>query len=41
MEVCTGSVNRINKNNYRDQLATTPIHYYVACRVEKQDRLTT
>lgn len=41
MDFYTGSVNRLAKNNYRDQLAATPIHYDVACRVGKQDPLTT
>jgi anaerobic selenocysteine-containing dehydrogenase len=29
------NVNRLTKNTYRDQLAATPLHRYVPCRVEK------
>lgn len=29
------NVNRLTKSNHRDRLAATPLHRYVACRVEK------
>jgi anaerobic selenocysteine-containing dehydrogenase len=29
------NVNRLTKNTHRDQLAATPIHRYVPCRIEK------
>jgi anaerobic selenocysteine-containing dehydrogenase len=29
------NVNRLTKNTHRDQLAGTPLHRYVPCRVEK------
>ena len=31
------NVNRLTRNSHRDRLAATPIHRYVACRVEKLD----
>ncbi len=31
------NVNRLTKNTHRDRLAATPIHRYLACRIEKVD----
>jgi anaerobic selenocysteine-containing dehydrogenase len=31
---CGANVNRLTKNTHRDQLAGTPLHRYVRCRVE-------
>jgi len=33
-EVYGANVNRLTKNTHRDQLAGTPLHRFVPCRVE-------
>ncbi len=37
-KVYGANVNRLTKNTYRDRLAATPLHRYVACRVEDVDK---